>query len=389
MSCSRRSFVKTLGLGAAGAIGGSWISARGREAWVWGAEPLGAGSDEIILSSNENPLGPGKAVLEAIESAIGPNGAEPGRYPSAYRDPLREAIAAKFNVKPENVLPGCGSTQILTTVTQLFTSKEKPLVGSLPTYEECFGYAAVIGSPAKTIPLNSRFKMDLDTTLTVVKGAGLLFYCSPNNPVATLIAPGDAKEFLPRVLKRSPETRILVDEAYIDYVTEPGHQSFIPLAVQEPRVIVARTFSKAYGMAGLRVGYAIAHKDTIEEMAKWQMGNAMSGLSMAGAIAAIEQDGAVIDAERERNRNVRDFTRGFFKQAGYESTESQTNFVFVDVRMPTEEFQEECRKRGVRVGRAFPPLWTHSRISLGTMEEMKRATRVFSDVLGAKASAAA
>jgi histidinol-phosphate aminotransferase len=207
--------------------------------------------------------------------------------------------------------------------------------------------------------------------------------------VATLIAPGDAKEFLPRVLKRSPETRILVDEAYIDFVTEPGHRSFIPLAVQEPRVIVARTFSKAYGMAGLRVGYAIAHKDTIEEMAKWQMGNAMSCLSIAGAIAAIEQDEAVIDAERERNRKVREFTRSFFKQAGYESTESQTNFVFVDVRMPTEEFQKECRKRGVRVGRAFPPLWTHSRISLGTMEEMRRATRVFSEVLSAKAAAAA
>lgn len=389
MSLSRRSFVKTLGLGAAGTLGGSWISARGREAWVWGAEPMDAGSEEIIISSNENPIGPGKAVVEAIERAIGPTGAVPGRYPSAARIPLREAIAAKFKVKPENVLPGCGSTQILTTVTQLYTSKEKPLVGSLPTYEECFGYAKSIGSPAKTIPLNSRYKMDLDTTLTAVKGAGLLFYCSPNNPVATLIAPGDAKDFLPRVLKRSPETRILVDEAYIDYVTEQGHESFIPMAIQEPRVIVARTFSKAYGMAGLRVGYAIAHKDTIEEMAKWQMGNAMSVLSLAGAHAAIEQEESVIAAERERNRKVRDYTRSFFKKAGYESTESQTNFVFVDVRMPTEEFQKECRKRGVRVGRAFPPLWTHSRISLGTMEEMKQATKVFAEVLKAKSAAAA
>jgi histidinol-phosphate aminotransferase len=389
MSLSRRSFVKTLGMGTAGAVGSAWISGRGREAWVWGAEVMDAGSDDIILSSNENPLGPGKAALEAIERAIGPTGAGPGRYPgSFYRNPLREVIAAKFKVKPENILLGCGSTQILTTVTHLYTSKEKPLVGALPTYEECFGYAAQIGSRVKTIPLNSRYKMDLDTTLTVVKGAGLLYYCSPNNPVATLIAPGDAKEFLPRALKRSPDTRILIDEAYIDYVTEPGHRSFIPLAVEDPRVIVARTFSKAYGMAGLRVGYAIAHEDTIKEMGRWQMGNAMSGLSMAGAIGAIEEDETVIAAERERNRKVREFTRSFFKKAGYESTESQTNFVFVDVRMPTEEFQAECRKRGVRVGRAFPPLWTHSRISLGTMEEMTRATRVFAEVLRAKAAAA-
>jgi histidinol-phosphate aminotransferase len=388
MSLSRRSFVKTLGMGAAGAVGSAWVSARGREAWAWGAEIVEGGSNDLILSSNENPLGPGKAVMEAIDKAVGPTGAGPGRYPSAYRYPLREVIAAKFNVKPENVLPGCGSTQILTTVTHLYTSKQKPLVGSLPTYEECFGYAARIGSPAKTIPLNSQYKMDLDTTLTVVKGAGLLFYCSPNNPVATLIAPGDAKEFLPRVLKRSPETKILVDEAYIDYVTERGHESFIPLAVEDPRVIVARTFSKAYGMAGLRVGYAIAHEDTIKEMARWQMGNAMSCLSIAGAVAAIEQDEAVIAGERERNRKVREFTRNFFKQAGYTSTDSQTNFVFVDVRMRTEDFQKQCRDRGVRVGRAFPPLWTHSRISLGTMEEMTRATKVFAEVLRAKAAAA-
>lgn len=389
MPLSRRVFVKTLGLGAAGAVANSWIGARGREAWVWASEPMEANADEIIISSNENPLGPGKAVLKAIEAAIGPNGAKPGRYPSAYRDPLKEAIAKKFSVKPENVLVGCGSTQILTTVTHVYTSEDKPLVGSLPTYEECSGYAARIGSPVKAVPLDSRFKMDLDRTLTVSKGAGLVFFCSPNNPVATLISTSDAKEFFPRVLKRSPETRILVDEAYIDYVTEPGHETFIPLAIQEPRVIVARTFSKAYGMAGLRVGYAIAHKDTIEGLAKWQMTNAISGLSMAGAIAAIEQDESFIENERGRNTKVRDYTRNFFKKAGYQDTESQTNFLFVDVRMPTEEFREECRKRGVRVGRPFPPLWTHARISLGTMEEMKRATKVFAEVLGVEAKAAA
>ena len=130
MSLSRRVFVKSLGLGAAGAVAHSWIGARGREAWVWASEPMEAAADEIIISSNENPLGPSKVVLKAIEEAMGPNGAKPGRYPSAFRYPLREAIAKKFGVKPENVLVGCGSTQILTTVTHLYTSKDKPLVGS-------------------------------------------------------------------------------------------------------------------------------------------------------------------------------------------------------------------------------------------------------------------
>jgi histidinol-phosphate aminotransferase len=393
MSLSRRAFVRTLGIGTAGALTSSWIGARGREGFVWGAEGLPvAGADEINLANNENPVGPGKVVLEAIRKAMGEDCSKTGRYPFAYHDPLKEAIAAKFSkfgVKPENVLIGAGSTQILRDCTQLYTAKDKPLVGSMPTYEACSRYAELIENPVKQIPLDTNLRMDLDPTLTVVKDAGLLFYCNPNNPTATLISGGDTMQFLEDVSKRSPETRILVDEAYFDYVTEPSHETKIPLALEDKRVIVARTFSKAYGMAGLRVGYGIAHKDTIEELSKWHAGNQVSSLSLAAATAAIQQDPSFIENERARNTKVRDFTRGFFHEAGYEVTESQTNFLFVDLRMRIEDFQAGCKERGVRVGRPFPPLWTRARISLGTMEEMKQATKVFAGVLEIKAKAAA
>ena len=393
MPLTRRNFVKNLGVGAAGIYASSLVSRRLQDSIAFAAEtslPLDA---VIDLHNNENPLGPGQAVLEAINQALGPDGAPTGRYPDGfYGDPIREAIAAKFEVKPENVLIGAGSTQILVDATHIYTSKEKALVGTLPTYEECFGYARDVGHRSKAVPLTRDFRMDLDHTLQACKGSGLLFYCNPNNPVATIVNPSDTKEFIPRVLKTTKDLRILADEAYFDYVTTPGYETLIPMAVEEPRLIVARTFSKAYGMAGLRVGYAIAHEKTIEELKKIHMTPSVSILTYVAAIAAVERDEkepSFIADERERNREVRDYTRNWFHNWGYKDTDSQSNFLFVDVQMPVEDFQAGCREHGIRVGRPFPPLWTYCRISLGTMEQMQKATEVFGEVLGVKAKAAA
>ncbi|MGH9319252.1 MAG: pyridoxal phosphate-dependent aminotransferase [Vicinamibacteria bacterium] len=392
MSLSRREFVRTLGVGAAGAYAATVVSSRRQEAIAFAAQ-TGVSPDQVInLSNNENPMGPGQPVLTAIENALGPTGAAPGRYPFAYDKPLHEMIAKKWNVKPENVLVGAGSTQILVDATHMYTSKEKAVVGSLPTYEECFGYAALIGSRTKAVPLTGDFRMDLDQTMYALKGAGMLFYCNPNNPVASLVNPADSKDFLARALKANKDLRILVDEAYIDYVATPGHETMIGMAVKEPRLIVARTFSKAYGMAGLRVGYAVAHENTIKELDKFHMGNSVSGLSYAAVLAALERDvkdPSYIPSEGKRNEAARAFTLKWFSDRGYKATDAQTNFTFVDVAMPVEYFQAGCARQGVKVGRPFPPYWTHCRISIGTMEEMQRAVQVFDKVLAeAKAQAA-
>ncbi len=392
MSQSRRDFVKNLGVGAAGAYAATLISTRKQESIAFAAE-VGLPVDEVInLANNENPMGPGKPVLDAIDRALGGHGEKPGRYPFPYTTPLNEALAAKWNVKPENVLVGAGSTQILVNATHTYTSNQRALVGSLPTYEECFGYASLVGHKTKAVPLTSNFSMDLDQTFYACKGAGMLFYCNPNNPVASLVDPAESKEFIPRVLKMNKDLRILVDEAYIDYVTTPGHEPMIPLAIENPRLIVARTFSKAYGMAGLRIGYAIAHEDTVKELTKFHMGNSVSSLSYAAAIAAMERDASdpsFIPNEQKRNNEARSFTRKWFHDRGYKDTDAQTNFLFVDVQMPIEDFQGACRKEGVRVGRPFPPLWTHCRISIGTMDEMQKAVKVFDKVLSAAKSQAA
>jgi histidinol-phosphate aminotransferase len=387
---TRRSFVQTVGLGTA-----AYIGARGRENSIWSAfEPtLEAVEPNVIcLSSNENPGGPGKAVLDAIKNAFGPSGARPGRYDGSA-GALTESIAKKLGVKTENVVLGCGSTQILRSCTHLFTARDKALVGTIPTYEECAGYAEMMGHPVRPVALDANFKIDLDKFATAAQGAGLVFYCNPNNPTATYVGARATRDFLAKVAKDSPDTYVLVDEAYYDYVTDPDHDTHIPVALDNPHVIVARTFSKAYGMAGLRMGYAVGHAETIKKMRDWDAGSGTSSLNvlaMNAGIAAINQDASFITAERARNKEVRDFTMKWFADRGMKPTDSQANFMFVNIGRPVKEFREACAKKGVKVARDFPPFEkTHCRISYGTMEEMKKAVAVFDDVLKVKATAAA
>jgi histidinol-phosphate aminotransferase len=395
MALTRRGFIQTAGIGAAGALTSSWIGARGREHSVWSAfEPTlhAVEPGQIVLASNENPLGPGRVVLNAVQAAFGEGGRRPGRYSGSSRD-LVDAIAKKQKVKPENVVLGCGSTQILRSATHLFTAKDKPLVGTIPTYEECAGYAEMMGHPVRPVALDAEFKLDLDKLADAAKGAGLVFYCNPNNPTATYVGARATREFIARVNRESADTTILVDEAYFDYVTDSDHDTHIPLAVENPRVIVARTFSKAYGMAGLRMGYAVGHPETIKKMVEWDGGSGTSSLNVLAlhaGIAAIQQDESFTASERGRNKDVRDFTMKWFADRGMKPTDAQANFMFVDIGRPAKEFRDACRAKGVLVARDFPPFEkTHCRLSFGTMDEMKKAVSVFEQVLAKKSTAAA
>jgi histidinol-phosphate aminotransferase len=393
MALSRRQFVQTVGIGAGAALTSS-VWGRGRENAVWSAfEPnLQAVERGVIcLASNENPVGPGKKVLDTLRTLL-EGGTRPGRY-SNQAGELAEAVAAHYKVKTENVLLSEGSTEILRAATQVFTAKTKPLVGTIPTYEECSGYAELIGNPVKGVKLDSEFKIDLDAMLAAAKGAGLVFYCNPNNPTATYVGAKATRDFLTKLIAASPETTILVDEAYFDYVTDPDHETHVPFAIEHPQVIVARTFSKAYGMAGLRQGYAIAHADTIRKMRQWVGSGGTGSLNvfgMAAATVAIQQDASFTTNERNRNKAVRDFTTKWFADRGMKPTDCQANFMFVNIGSPAKAFRDACRAKNVMVARDFPPFHqTHARISLGTMEEMQKAVQVFGEVLGKKSTAAA
>ena len=395
---SRRKFVQTVGIGAGTALTAN-IWGRGRENAIWSAiEPdLQAVERGVVcIASNENPVGPGKQVLDNLRALL-EGGAKPGRY-SNQSGELQEAVVSKFakqGVKRDNVLLSEGSTEILRAATQAFTAKTKALVGTIPTYEECAGYAELVGNPVKGVKLNAEFKIDLDAYLAASKGAGLVFYCNPNNPTSTYVGAKATRDFVAKLNAASPETTILIDEAYFDYVTDADHDTHAELAINNPRVIVARTFSKAYGMAGLRQGYAIAHPDTIAKMRSWTSASGTGSLNvfgMAAATAAIAQDsdGKFTANERARNKAVRDFSMKWFADRGMKPADCQANFMFVNIGTPAKEFRDACRKKNVLVARDFPPFEkTMARITLGTMEEMQKAVTVFGEVLGKKSTTAA
>ena len=212
-------------------------------------------------------------------------------------------------------------------------------------------------------------------------GAGLVFLCNPNNPTATTHSLDNVSAFIRRVKSNSPDTAILVDEAYIEYATDTTVETAAAQALEYDDVFIARTFSKAYGMAGLRLGYAAGRPATLAKLnAAWGLGD-LNILTATAAIASLNEPDHMV-AEREENSRIREFTIDAFREMGYEASDSQTNFLFVNVRQPAAEFRDAAREQGVMVGRDFPPMeQTHARISLGTMEEMERAMEVFRKIL--------
>ena len=364
------------------------FAARGHEAYVADLQtqgrqarpPLPPGVTEIRLSSNENPLGPGRKVLDAITGKF----PEAGRYPfnsTPADSSLVAAIAAHHKVKPENVVLGAGSQEILRNAVRAFTTGERGLVTATPTFENPTSIAKRLNRPLKEVPVDAAFKLDVEGMIAASPGSGLVFFNNPNNPTATVHGAQTVTDFVTRVRKTAPEAVILVDEAYHEYVTDAAYETAVPLALQTPNVLVARTFSKAFGMAGMRIGYAIGQADTIKQLARYKMPYNVSVFGVAAALAALG-DAAHIEAERRRNTEVRAFTMKALADLGCKSTASEGNFLFVNVGRPVKDFREACAKQGVTVARDFPPFEkTHARISIGTMDEMKKAADVFRSVL--------
>ena len=392
---SRRGFFDVLSRGDSYDGAAALFAARGHEAYTAELQaqgrtarpPLPPGVTEIRISSNENPLGPGRAVLDAITRKF----PEAGRYPfnsSPADRNLVDAIASLHKCKPENVCLGAGSQEILRNAVRAFTNDVKGLVTAAPTFENPAGLARRLKRPVKETALDSNFRLDPGAMLAAAPGSGLLFFCNPNNPPATVHGAKTVSDFIAGVRKSSPATVLLVDEAYHEYVTDPSYTTAIPIALQEPNVLVARTFSKAYGMAGMRIGYAIGTADTIKRLAAYKMPYNVSVFGVAAALAALA-DPAHIEAERRRNTEVRTFTMKALSEMGAKSTASEGNFLFVDIGRPAREFREACAKQGVMVGRDFPPFEkTHCRISMGTMDEMTKAVAVFKTALKTPSTAA-
>jgi histidinol-phosphate aminotransferase len=382
MSPSRRDVVRILGVGGAGL---AFIIGRGREAMAFepGAIPPPDPSGVIKISSNENARGPSKKAIEAIQNALTPR---LGRgYPPDYTNDLVEAIARHYKFGRESVIIATGSGPILEVAVRAFCSAEKPLVTAAPTYGTSETTARRIGVPVKLVRVDRSNAIDLEAMTEAAKGAGLVYFCNPNNPTGTAHNAAAVERFVRRIKRDSPETAIHIDEAYMDYAFDPAVKTAAQLTQELPRVFISKSLSKAHGMAGLRIGYAVGQPATVRAIAQQSGLGSMNALSATAAIASLS-DPAHIEAEVAENARVRDFTLQTFRKMGYEVREPHTNHIFVDLGRPASQFREACRALGVEVGRDFPPMEkTHSRVSLGTMDEMRKAVEVFRTVLTARA----
>ena len=386
MMLTRRALLSNAGKGDNNPISTAVIAARGREAMIAEGNaslisPAIPSVDPDEIRSNENPLGPGQAALKSLRGEYD----QMNRYPMNARiseEIFLEDLAKMHSVKTDNIVLGPGSAEILRNSVRAFTGPEKPLVTAECSYENPVATSEQLGNPVRAVPNTPALGLDLDKMAGAAMNSGLVFLCNPNNPTGTVHGYHDISTFVRWVTKESPYTTILIDEAYHEYVTDPTYQTSINIALKYPNVFVSRTFSKAFGMAGIRVGYAIGHKETIARLRSFRLTLGNNILGIAAAVGALK-DSAHINREIARNTLVKQFTLDFFRRAGYWTTNSQTNFIFVKLGIPAKKFREACAQHKVLVGRDFPPYErTHCRISIGTMDEMKHATRVFSEVLG-------
>jgi len=390
MAFSRREFVRRLGASGAAVASASALVGYGREELFAfngfeqgqrnGRPAAGSPPNPIRLSSNENLRGPSPKVIEALKAA-------PSRdlglgYPPVHVADFQQAIATMWGAKPDNVMMATGSGAELIAGVMAFCQTEKPLVTADPSYGSPAQTAQRNKYPVKPIALDANLFLDLDKLVSASSGAGLVFLCNPNNPSSTIHKQSDVEQAVRQIKQKSPATAILIDEAYIDYATAPGVGTAMKVALELPDVFVTRTFSKAYGMAGMRMGYAIGQPETVRKLSNaWGLGDIDELQAVAGIAALADQEHMAW--EKQENKRVRDYTIGEFKKMGYQVADSQTNFIFVNIGRPAAGFRDGCRELGVAVGRDFPPMEkTWARISLGRMEDMEKAVPVFKQVLG-------
>jgi histidinol-phosphate aminotransferase len=370
-SISRRRFAQLLGLGAATVVVRPPVSFAKSTQSV--TTPLTEAGSIIRLSANENPYGPCPKALQAITESFG----LACRYPDEHNNVLIDKLAKLNNVDRSEILLGDGSGEILKLCAETFTGPQKgKLVAADPTFEAILNNASANGAEVVKVPLTSDFAHDLPKMLAAAK-AGLIYVCNPNNPTASITPKNEIRDF---ISKTPPETMILVDEAYFHFADSPEYESAIPLVKEHPNLIVSRTFSKIYGMAGLRCGYCVAQKETIERMRPYQMWDSVNCMALAAATASLDDPNHVPNGQR-LNKEAKQFTTSELEKMGYKSIPSQANFIMFDCKKPVVPLIKAMKERNVHVGRLFPALPNHMRLTIGKKSEMETFLAAFRQVM--------
>lgn len=321
------------------------------------AAHLAATPPLVRLSANENPYGPGPAARAAIASAA----LEACRYDSGDMQRLIEAIAAYEKVDKDRIALGAGSGELLHNLAFSYCERGQ-LVCAWPTFGQIMAFAEKLGCEIRKVPLDANLRHDLPAlSAAITPNSSLLYICNPNNPTGTAVDGPSLRDFC---AKQAAQTLVVVDEAYLDLVDEGATESMVDLVRSGANVVVLRTFSKIHGLAGLRVGYALARPDVAAKLRR----NQLTFPSIVGLRAACASMGDAGFLARTRAALIADRQRfgEACKSLGLRYAAPQGNFVFVQVGMPVDEFRKRMRAQSVEVGRAFDLYSDWCRITIGT-----------------------
>ena len=321
----------------------------------------------VRLNSNENPLGISDAAKEALVEAI----VLSNRYPSDQQAPLVSKLAAAHEVAEQQVVLGTGSAEVLQMAVQAYAAPRARLVMADPTYEAVTNYQRTESYELVKVPITSTFEHDLDRMREAAEGSGraaVVYLCNPNNPTAT-VTPSDA---IDEWIADAPEHVFFIsDEAYMEYVEDDRVRSSLPWIETKRNVLVVKTFSKIYGLAGLRLGYGIAHPDTAARLSDFASRNNANQLAIAAAGASFG-DEVLMEKSRNVNREARQMVEATLDEVGLERMPTATNFLMHRINGEQAVYRERMAEAGFLVGRDFPPMLDWNRLSFGLPEDMGR-----------------
>lgn len=327
----------------------------------------------IHIDANENPMGPSEAARQAMIDIL-PRG---GRYLFPLEEEPAEIFAKQSGLNPESVLPFAGSSEPLHYTVLAFTGKDKPLVIADPGYEAPMWAAQVSGASVLKVPLadpRGAAMHDIKAMLAAASNPGVIYICNPNNPTGTCTPRKDIEYAVAHAPK---DTVVLIDEAYIHLCDEPNSLDFVK---DGKNVIVLRTFSKLYGMAGIRMGFAVGRPDLLEKIARLGGQNSLPITAVAAAKASL-LDADLIPTRRKKIAEIRTENLAWLKSQGYACTPSESNCFMLDVKRPGKEVQAALAQKDMYVGRIWPA-WPNSlRITVGTREEMNAFQKAFTEVM--------
>jgi histidinol-phosphate aminotransferase len=327
--------------------------------------------DMVWLNANENPLGPPKSSLAAMADVL----PESGRYHYQEVGSFYAALARSEDLQAENVLVGSGSSEMLHAAVEAFTAPDRPLIVMHPTYEGPPEVARAMHRQVIQVPLLPDYSADVRKLAEAADKAhgGLIYMCNPNNPTASITPKAQVAWLAENLL---PDTILLIDEAYIHFGESTDLETALPYVRQGKNVVVARTFSKIYGMAGVRAGFVCGAPGLIDRMRPFR-NNVISVIAMRAVLAALSESRTLIPERCAINAQVRRETCAWLRERKLSYIDTQANFMMIDVGRNAREFIAKMPPMGVAVGRPFPPLDNMLRVTIGTGAEMQKFRDVF------------